>query len=141
MTVHPHQPYSPAPPSSAASVAEHIPSYAGSRLIGLRAVCKKVSMFGERHSGARPNGPRYCSSSRLLAAPCSSSSMVQHSWTIPDLERRAPNATKHLHISLYSIPDCLQPPGPQLLHALHSSAGSSSQTPSDGSQSLLVRAV
>ena len=44
MTVHPHQPYSPAPPSSAASVAEHIPSYAGSRLIGLRAVCKKVSM-------------------------------------------------------------------------------------------------
>ena len=34
--------YSPAPPSSAASVAEHIPSYAGSRLIGLRAVCKKV---------------------------------------------------------------------------------------------------
>ena len=31
---HPHQPYSPAPPSSAASVAEHIHSYAGSRLIG-----------------------------------------------------------------------------------------------------------
>ena len=45
MTVHPHQPYSPAPPSSAASVAEHIPSYAGSRLIGLRAVCNKVSML------------------------------------------------------------------------------------------------
>ena len=45
MTVHPHQPYSPAPPSSAASVAEHIPSYAGSRLIGLRAVCKNVSLL------------------------------------------------------------------------------------------------
>ena len=45
MTRHPHQPYSPAPPSSAASVAEHIPSYAGSRLIGLRAVCNNVSLL------------------------------------------------------------------------------------------------
>ena len=43
-------------------------------------------------------------------------------------------------ISLHSIRDCLQPPATQLLYAPHSSAGSSSQTPSDGSQSLLVRA-
>ena len=45
MTRHPRQPYSPAPPSSVASVAEHIHFYTGSRLIGLRAVCNNVPLF------------------------------------------------------------------------------------------------
>ena len=70
MTVHPHQPYSPAPPSSAASVAEHIPSYAGSRLIGLRAVCNNVSLSG----GAQPLPPLFprlaSAASAGGSAPC-----------------------------------------------------------------------
>ena len=55
----------------------------------------------------------------------------------PRLAAPGPLMLPSTSISLYSIPDCLQPPGPQLLHALHSSAGRSSQTPSDGSQSLV----